>query len=318
MKNVNQILFLSFASLIGLTACEGFSLGGDSDGNSSTATGGTGNTAYYPNPYAPVNTSTAISGTAASGVVSGNTVTNYSLGSASGNLNPATKALDFTSSATGLSMTTTTPTSSGVIDTWTDGTKTVQASNVVSTSGSSGSKYVREYAYSDSATNTSGTLFLGFATDPAHMPTGGTATYTGTSGGLAGTGTTASATRTGSFTGTSQVTANFGAGTLNAVLSGTQFFDGFGNATTSAGVGMDTLSLSGATISGSSFSGGTLTASLGGADVTSNLIGTPQTTTTSGNFYGWDNSAGAPEEVAGASLVTGSSGILAGSFIASE
>lgn len=84
-----------------------------------------------------------------------------------------------------------------------------------------------------------------------------------------------------------------------------------GNAVTGP---VDTISVTGMTISGNGFSGGTVATTNDGTAV--NITGANTTTTAQGAFFGYDTAASAPDEVGGLVLQQGDDGILAGGFVA--
>ncbi len=189
-----------------------------------------------------------------------------------------------------------------------NGSSTLQQ---VATAGTYEYVAVYDHSYVDNGTAYDTVGVLGVATRAADMPTaGGTAqaTYTGDAAALVVTGSD-QYEMTG---GVSNVSANFGSGTVDVTMNG------FG-ATRHTGAGsavapIDTISVTGMTIAGNEFSGGTVTTSNGGAGVA--ITGAGTTSAAQGNFYGYDAAIAAPDEVGGAVLQRGSSGLVYGGFVA--
>ena len=65
-----------------------------------------------------------------------------------------------------------------------------------------------------------------------------------------------------------------------------------------------------------SFSGGTVAATLNGSNASTARIGTVASQSSTGGFYGWDDTLGAPDEVGGVGYIVGDNGGYQFSFIA--
>ena len=184
--------------------------------------------------------------------------------------------------------------------------------------------YVRVYVLDDQ-TQFGGLMpmFVGYATDASHMPTGGSAIYRGE--GIASFDldenlrpNTNNILENDILHLDSNVEArvNFGSASFDAVLEGSGFRRNDETITASE-LGADSVILSGARINGNSISGGTIRAELNDVDVTSDHIGATTTSTGFiGKFFGWDDSLGAPDEVAGLGFVQGDEGFIQILFIA--
>lgn len=127
-----------------------------------------------------------------------------------------------------------------------------------------------------------GTGIVGIGTDSADMPTGGTATYTGESRMKY---VNSSGTKQ-LDTGPSAVVADFGAGTAQISMA----------TSSSANMPIDQVDIKDAAIYGSRISGGTVSASMNGSPV--DFVGSAGASG-GASFYGYDDTAGAPDEVAG-------------------
>lgn len=148
----------------------------------------------------------------------------------------------------------------------------------------------------------------GVITSASDVPKTGSATYTGGAAGSIATATQGFELEKG----TSTVTADFAAGTVDATLTGfTSRDQATGKAVTAP---IDTISVTGMTIAGNGFSGGTTSITNAGAVV--NLTGANTTKTAQGAFFGYDAAASAPDEVGGLILQKGDDGVIAGGFIA--
>lgn len=162
---------------------------------------------------------------------------------------------------------------------------------------------------------------VGIMTEAADMPNTGRATYTGiASAGVNdytqdsyGTGNRAFALQNG----VSTVNADFAAGTVDVTMNnftareftgipGNEFVDA------SATTPVDTIRVTGMTIAGNSFTGGTLVTERNGAAV--NITGPNTITQSAGGFFG--QSGGIPDEVAGGVTSEGNNGSIYAGYIA--
>lgn len=189
------------------------------------------------------------------------------------------------------------------------GTTTDGNGNSVTVGGASGFSGSYDYVVPFNANYTvSGTSYdlagmVGGATDASDLASSGTASYNGeaVAGVIDGNGATTLSD------GTSLVTVDFTTQTVNVVLNGfSTSYNGTGTPS-----GLTEIQITGMTISGNSFSGGNVT-----------YIGDPNPTgagssfNAAGQFYGYDASISAPDEVAGVLLQTGADGTVTASFIA--
>lgn len=186
----------------------------------------------------------------------------------------------------------------------TDGTSTIAP--VASVTGNY--EYVTAYTQSYSAGGVNYTIpagVVGIATAAADVSTSGSATYTGEAAGVVASGTS-------SFdltNGTATVTANFGSGNVNVTTTGF-------TATRTGGAGtvpIDTVSVSNMSISGNTFSGGTVSTLNGGVAVS--VTGANTTATASGAFFGYDAGTNFPDEVGGVIVQQGDNGLVGVGFV---
>lgn len=154
------------------------------------------------------------------------------------------------------------------------------------------------YTYSGVKYTTIG--FTGVTTDAAHVPVGGSFTYTGDAAGQL------TSTSPFSFVDwVSTIYVDFGAG--NAVVTlepaiGAPVLGPF-----------DEIQITGMTVLNNTFTGGELATLLDGVQV--NPIGTITSTDSLGVFFGWDSDNAIPDEVGGVSIVTGETGDLLFLFV---
>lgn len=167
---------------------------------------------------------------------------------------------------------------------------------------------VADQAYQTGGVDYYVTFVGGIITAAADMPTTGTATYTGEAAASVITATTGTVLTNG----TSTVAADFGAGTVDVTLDS---FTALDSTTGTPTVGpVDTIKMTGMTINGNRFAGGTLATESGGGAV--DLTGTNTTTQAAGAFFGYDNTNKVPDEVGGFLKSQGDSGIVIGGFVA--
>lgn len=192
-------------------------------------------------------------------------------------------------------------------NTLTDGTSTI----TTDTSQLSGTyEYVTIYdqTYTSGGDTYDSVGIGGIITSASDVPTTGSATYTGDASGLVVTATQGFDLANG----TSTVSADFAAGTVDATMTGFTATDqATGNAATAP---IDTIQLTGMRIDSDGFTGGTYDTLLNGTSV--NVTGENTTANAAGAFFGYNESQTAPDEVGGLFLATGDDGIVAGRFIA--
>ena len=161
------------------------------------------------------------------------------------------------------------------------------------------------YTVSGVAYTTQG--FAGISTEAAHVPVSGAATYNGEA-----TGTIAATSGFYELAGgISAISVDFGAGTAGVTLNGFSATDAAGAPATAS---LDTVQITGMTIAGNTFTGGTLATLLSGVPV--DITGTNTTVNSQGMFFGWDSATDIPDEVGGVSVAVGDDGILLFSFVA--
>lgn len=155
--------------------------------------------------------------------------------------------------------------------------------------------------YSDASDHSFGVI--GIVTETGDMPTSSTATYSGeafvdyaTIGGAQGT----------AISSDTSVSANFETRQVDVSMDNLNTFIG--------SVPFGSVEISGMTISGNGFSGGEMT--VDGTSPVSDIVGSNATTTADANFYGYDGTIGAPDEVGGTFSAQGSSAVFLGVFIA--
>ena len=157
---------------------------------------------------------------------------------------------------------------------------------------------VYEQIYTVNGTNYRMIGIGGVITDTGDMPTGGTATYTGDAKGQILLGSTDDLEN-----GTSTVAVDFSNAKASVTLTG---FDG--------NHVIDTVKMLDMSISGNSFSGGTITTEKNGTAVT--LTGTGTTSNAQGRFFGYDSGNSIPDEVGGLVLINGANGTIFVGFAA--
>jgi len=142
----------------------------------------------------------------------------------------------------------------------------------------------------------SGSAILGLVTNPSDMPTGSaSATFVGQS-----SINVANGGGTFEMTGTATTAVNFGANDVDVTLNG------FTSSSNPAP--FDTLQINNMRISGSGFSGGSLSTSLDGQNV--DVVGSSATFQSRGGFFGFDTENSIPAEVGGGFRADGTSGEL--------
>lgn len=190
---------------------------------------------------------------------------------------------------------------------WTDG-----ASILVSTPAngfSTNYDYVRVYNQSYVAGTTPVAVqgVVGIVTRASDMPAAGSAVYTGEAEGTYSNGTTLFDLDDG----TSTVIANFSSGAVTVRMQ--DFRVKSRRTGQSALIGFDGVQVTGATISGNSFTGGAISTRAGSTPVA--IIGSAQQSNVRGRFYGQD-SAGDPDEVGGIAYLRGADGSVTAIFVA--
>jgi len=184
----------------------------------------------------------------------------------------------------------------------TDGTATITA---VDNGGSY--EYVNEYVQTYSNHGKVLTSITGMQTQEADMPTSGVATYTGKANAVLSLAEDINLSD-----GTSTVTANFGSGRVDVLM--TDFTAT--NSETGALVTdtVDTIKVYDTKISGSNFTNGKVFTSRDGQTYGPN--GGIGFVNNSGAFFGHDPTISAPDEVGGAFSVYGSHGSVVGTYVA--
>lgn len=167
--------------------------------------------------------------------------------------------------------------------------------------------YQEEYS-TDDGTPYTVTGVEGVITNTSDVPTSGSATYTGEAEAVISSATQFIELNKG----TSKVSADFAAGTVDATMN--NFALTASERESAAAVPIDTITVKGMTIEGNRFSGGTLVTSKAGTEVS--VTGANTTTTSQGAFFGYDPAISAPDEVGGVVLSHGDSGDILDTFIA--
>lgn len=142
----------------------------------------------------------------------------------------------------------------------------------------------------------SGSAILGLVTDPSDIPTGAASAV------FVGQSSINVASGAGSFqmTGTATTFADFGANDVDVTLNG------FTSSSNPAP--FDNLQINNMTLSGSGFSGGSLSTTLGGQGV--DVVGSGASFQSRGSFFGFDTANSIPAEVGGGFRADGTSGEL--------
>jgi hypothetical protein len=147
----------------------------------------------------------------------------------------------------------------------------------------------------------------GIITSPTDVSASRSASYNGEVGVF-----TSQTAVTHTMTGAAQVSADFSANKVDAT------FSDFTAENETTGLPdtppIDRIEVTGMTINGNVFSGGTLTTTKGGNPV--DITGGVTRTETRGAFFGYDNAASAPDEVGGFIFQEGPTGFALGTFLA--
>ncbi len=155
----------------------------------------------------------------------------------------------------------------------------------------------------------------GVVTSSTDIPDAGSATYSGEAGGIYNFKNSSGVARTFLTSGTSAVTADFSANMVSASLNDFSVLNSSGSPVIQSV--FDEIRLTNMRIQGNGFRGGSVTFYKNGGEVSyDTVIGSSLITKTSGNFFGYDNSIGAPDEVAGVLLHYGDQGIINLIFVA--
>jgi len=150
----------------------------------------------------------------------------------------------------------------------------------------------------------------GIITSASDIPTAATAIYTGAAAAQVYTNSLTEAVRLSN--GTSTVNVDFSGKTVDVTMTN---FTPIAYVTGAPLVSpIDTITITGMTISGNAFSGGTLTTTNGGATV--EIGGSDAVFGAGGNFFGYDNTTSRPAEVGGVISQDGTDGYITGVFIA--
>lgn len=166
-----------------------------------------------------------------------------------------------------------------------------------------------EYSYANGGTDFGVGGTAGIVTRAGDVPTAGTAQYTGEA--FARTTSTNGAEDFFYRDGISIVDVDFAAGSVDVTMG---LFTDISQGGTSTIAPIDAISGSGMSIVGASFVGGTWATLKNGVIV--NITGAGTNVAAGGDFYGYDASISAPDEVGGVILMEGSTGRVYGIFIA--
>lgn len=162
-----------------------------------------------------------------------------------------------------------------------------------------------QQAYTDNGNVYRSTGVLGVVTSSGDVPASGTATYTGQGAIFVKDGTAQASLGSTSST----VDADFGSGNVDVTLTGV-------TGDMSSIAAFDTVSATGMAISGNSFTGGVIDVTSSGTSVAQDIAGSGYTTGAAGNFFGYDASAGGPDEAAGTIIIDGLEGNVIAVFAA--
>lgn len=155
------------------------------------------------------------------------------------------------------------------------------------------------FSYNFNGESFTTTGFAGILTSSEMVPAIGNATYIGEAAGSI-------ATSDGFYDlsgGTSTILVDFGAGVVDLTM----------NDFTSINAPIDTVQITGMTISGSTFAGGDLTTFLEGAAI--DVTGNSTIISSDGMFFGFDEALGTPDEIAGALVAIGDDGFLLFTYV---
>jgi hypothetical protein len=165
--------------------------------------------------------------------------------------------------------------------------------------------YTQGYLVGTTAYNATGVY--GIVTSSADIPGSGSATYTGDAAGEYSNGTDEFDLEGGSST----LTANFGTGTVDVAM------DGFTAVSETTGddedVGFNEVTITGMSISGNQFSGGTIATLEDGTEVL--IVGTTTQENALGRFFGLDAN-NQPDEAGGVAYLEGADGSVTTIFLA--
>lgn len=151
------------------------------------------------------------------------------------------------------------------------------------------------------------TGIYGIVTRTGDMPSSGSATYRGEADGSYTDGTTTYDLDGG----TSSVTANFSSRAVTVRMEGFNAVNRSSGA--AANVGFDAVQISNMTISGNSYTGGTINTQSGSSNVS--VVGTRLQQNATGRFFGLTSSA-TPDETGGIGFLRGTNGAVTAVFLA--
>ena len=276
---------------VGLTACGG------------ATTGGGGVTPALPTYYTLSSTAAATSTLGGSSLRVNTVTNNYDVGTITGSLRHNTGGTTISDGLYTLSDGNG-PDANGTL---TDGASTLTLTDGVGSTYDYVTAYRQTYTAGGQAYKN--LAVVGIITKTADMPTAGAARYTGAAVGAMAYNSGPVVTMKNA---TATVDANFGGGTVNVDMSGFQAFDATSGLP--AGTPAQQITIDNMTISGAHFSGGNVTFRTGGSVVSA--VGTGATSQAQGAFFGYNSSAGMPDEVAGVMAASGSTGFLTTTFVA--
>ncbi|MEE9454403.1 MAG: transferrin-binding protein-like solute binding protein [Paracoccaceae bacterium] len=141
----------------------------------------------------------------------------------------------------------------------------------------------------------------GIVTHADHIPSAGSATYTGNAKGTIYNGTVFQQFGANA---TSSVDVNFEAGSVDVEMTNFEAAPDL----------VDTITITGMSLTGNTFSGGTVGAMNGGVAV--DITGANAATFAGGNLFGYDSSISGPDEVGGVFETDGDDGWMVGYFLA--
>lgn len=155
-------------------------------------------------------------------------------------------------------------------------------------------RYSGEYQFGGTTHSAEGVI--GIVTADGDMPTGGSANYTGVA---FGSGATVSGGSFELLSGDASASVDFSAGMLSLIA------DGFSD----IGAPVDEVQVTGATIDGASFGGGTVFLLNEGSSA-DGILGANIQSQVGGGFFGYDDAQGIPDELGGLLLKAGDDGYV--------
>ena len=183
---------------------------------------------------------------------------------------------------------------------------TVSQSTSLDSSSYDYAKFANQ-AYQSSGISYDVGIVYGIITDASDVPSSGSANYSGDAFGEIVT----SSAGYDLSDGNSSVDVDFGLGTVDVTLDGFSATNSSSGGPTTAPI--DTILITGMTISGNRFTGGTFSTELSSAVV--DVTGLNTVTDSAGAFYGYNSAGSIPDELGGLFVSQGDDGIIVGGFL---